>query len=74
VQIAVLVCSGGCDVYFLFFLWWGCGFHYGPVRQVSTVCEKIYTIMAEVSEKVMDNCGGCVDMGFGTYVLGGHLQ
>ena len=40
---------------FHFFYGGGCGFHYGPVRQVSTVCEKIYTIMAEVIEKVMDD-------------------
>ena len=35
-----------------FFYVGGCGFHYGPVRQVSAVCEKnIYTIMAEVTKK-----------------------
>jgi hypothetical protein len=51
----------------------GCGFHCGPVRQMSTVCEKIYTIMAEVIEKVMDDHGlwcwrgeGGVNMGLGT--------
>jgi len=55
----------------------GIGFHYGLV---SAACKKIYTIMAEVIKKVINDhglgCwwGGCVDMGFGTYVLGGHLQ
>jgi hypothetical protein len=29
----------------------GIGFHYGPVRQVSAACEKIYAIMAEVIPK-----------------------
>jgi hypothetical protein len=67
VQTAVQVCSGGCGVYFLFF--YG-RFHYGPVRQVSTVCEKIYMIMVEVIEKVMDDhvlgvlVGGVCGYGF----------
>jgi len=49
-------------------------------RQVGAACEKMYTVMAEVIKKVINDhglgCwwGGCVDMGFGTYVLGGHLQ
>ena len=47
---AVPVCSGGCGVCSLSYAG-GIGFHYGPVWQVSAVCEKIYTIMAEVIEK-----------------------
>jgi len=48
-------------------------------RQVRAACEKMYKIMAEVikSDKrswVGVLLGGCVDMGFGTYVLSGHLQ
>ena len=54
----------------------GCGFHYAPVRQVSAVFEKIYMMMAEVT----DNNGrswagvlvGGVAIGFGTYLFGGH--
>jgi hypothetical protein len=53
------------------------GFHYGPVRQVSAVCEKIY-ILAEVTENNGRSWAGVlvkgVDIGFGTYVFGGHLQ
>jgi len=75
---AVQVCSGGCGVYSLFFYGGGCGFHYGPVWQVSAVCEKIYTIMAEVTESNGRSWAGVlvggVDIGFGTYVFGGHLQ
>ena len=47
---AVPVCSGGCGVCSLSYAG-GIGFHYGPARQVSNACEKIYTIMAEVIEK-----------------------
>ena len=44
-------------------------------RQVSTACEKMYKIMAEViNDRGLGVGGGCVDMGFGTYVLSGHLQ
>jgi len=40
--------------------------------------KKMYTIMAEVIKKVIKDHGlgcwwGCVDMGFGTYILDGHL-
>jgi hypothetical protein len=47
---AVPVCSGGCGVCSLSCAG-GIGFHYGPFQQVSATCEKIYTIMAEVTEK-----------------------
>ena len=47
---------------------------------MSAACEKIYTIVAEVIKKVINDQGlGCwwgrggVDMGFGTYVLGESL-
>ena len=47
-------------------------------QQVSAVCEKIYTIMAEVTENNGRSWAGVlvggVDIGFGTYVFGGHLQ
>jgi hypothetical protein len=56
VQIAVQVCSGGCGVYFLFF-YGGC---VGFTTVLSGRCKNIYTIMAEVIEKLMDDHGlGC---------------
>ena len=56
---AVPVCSGGCGVCSLYYAG-STGFHYGPARQVSNACEKIYTIMAEVIKKVINNHGlGC---------------